>query len=517
MRTSKPDIQPVSSYSRRITVYIKIAYLLILVQIVYYPVITGQDKTQYLLHEIPQTISLNPAVRYKCKNFIELPVISQVQTYYRNNGFSYDQAFDGGTGNTGDSIRLNLNGLSDALLSRNHLRIGAKVNLMGFGFANGDWYYSFNVSNTSAFRLSFTRDLIDARDGNWDISANLPREINIKGSGIHLINYTEFAFGVSYSLMPGFSVGVRPKYLIGSAHLQTRRSDIRLVTTESPITLTGYSDFLIRGSLPVTLIEDSEGLVTGIESNLNSPADLSSFLLAWNHGFALDAGVIYEYSNRLTLSASIVDLGFIRWRNNTSGIQQQEDFVFEGIDLNNYMQTGTDIDFLQALRDSINDNFRPTGSEESYSAMIPFRTFAAIEYKWNDAVNLGAILETEVLSGRLNPSLTFTAVSRPIDWLTASLSYSIMDRGFSNLGFGLVMGNRLLQLYLVTDNIPFSYVRELESGIILPYRARTMNARVGINVLFGCNKDHFPRIRSRGVLQKYYRSMKWKKSCPTYN
>jgi hypothetical protein len=517
LRTSKPDIKNTSFYYHRIIVLFKATILVIAVNMLYYSTLHGQDKTQYLLHEIPQTISLNPAVYYECKKYIELPILSQIQFYYRNNGFSYNQAFEGGTGTSMDSVRLDIDGLSDALVNRNHLRLGEKVNLLGFGFAYQGGFYSFNISNRSAFRISFNRDLIDARDGNWDINSNLPREININGSGIHFINFTEVAFGASYSLYPGFSVGIRPKYLIGSAHLQTRRSDISLVTSQSPITLTGFSDFLIRGSLPITLIENSDGLVTDVESNLNSLADLPAFLFTWNHGFAIDAGVIYEYSRRLTLSASIVDLGFVRWRKNTSAILQQEDFIFEGVDLNNYLQTGTDIDIIQALRDSISNNFRLTGSEESYTAMIPFRSFAAVDYEWSEAIHLGAIVEAEVLSGRLYPSLTLTAISRPTDWLTASLSYSIMDRGFTNFGFGLAMGNRNLQLYFVTDNIPLNYVRELESGVLWPYRARTMNARIGLNVTFGCRDERYPRTGSKGILQKYYRSMKWRKSCPTYD
>ncbi|MFW5821318.1 MAG: hypothetical protein ACOCWA_08510, partial [Bacteroidota bacterium] len=60
------------------------------------------------MHEIPQSLSLNPAITYPCKNYIELPVISAVQTYYRNSGFSHKQAFDGNQGTSGDTTRLDL-------------------------------------------------------------------------------------------------------------------------------------------------------------------------------------------------------------------------------------------------------------------------------------------------------------------------------------------------------------------------------------------------------------------------
>jgi hypothetical protein len=479
---------------------------LVIISLLLFQGIYAQDKTQYLLFEIPQSVSLNPAITYKCGNYIELPVLSQSQFYYRNSGFSHRQIFDGGQGVSGDTTRLDLDGLAKSLGNRNHIRLGAKMNLLGMGFEYEDWFFSFNVNNRSNLRFSFNRDIIDIRDGNWDFTNDLPREININGTGLHILNFTEFAIGAGYMIYPGLSAGVRIKYLLGSAHLQTRHSDIRILTSESPIRITGISDLLVRGSLPVSLIEGNDGYVTGVDNQLNSFADLMAFVFNWNHGMGLDAGVIYEYSSDLTLSASILDLGFIHWRKNISVVSQEEEFVFEGIDFNTYLQTSTDTDFFQALEDSVYSSFQLSGSNDPYVAMTPFRLMAAADYQWKEKIRLGAVLEGEILSSRIYPSLTLTAIARPYDNLTASLSYSLMDRGFNSFGFGLVLGNRPLQLYVVTDNIPLRYVSETDFGLLWPYSARTMNLRVGLNIIFGC-KDN----------EAHRKGIKWRKSCPAYD
>lgn len=466
----------------------------------------AQDKTQYLLHEIPQTISLNPAITYSCKNYIELPIISQIKAYYRNSGFSHKQAFNGGKGTTGDTTQLDLDGLANALGNRNHIRVGGKINLLGIGIEYNDWFFSMNINNRSSSRLSFNRDIVDARDGNWDLTTNLPREININGTGFHLLNFTEVALGASFLVYPGLSLGGRVKYLLGSAHLQTRRSDIRLLTSESPIELTGLSDLLIRGSLPATIRVGNDGYVEGINYNIQSFSDLIPFLFSWNHGIAIDAGVIYDYSDKIELSASILDLGFIHWRNNINVISQEEDFVFQGIDLNNYLLMGNETDFLQALEDSIYSSFSVDASTDPYLATTPTRIIAGASYQWKKNIQLGAVFEGEVLSSRFYPSLTFTAIGRPSEKLTASLSYSFMDRGYNSIGFGLVFGNGPFQLYLVSDNIPVNYVRETELGLFWPYNSRTMNIRAGINILFGCKDKN-----------SLYHRLKWRKSCPAYN
>ena len=465
----------------------------------------AQDKTQYLLHEIPQTLALNPAIIYKCKSYIELPLISQLQFYYRNSGFSHKQAFIERQGFTEDTTRIDIDRLARVIGNRNHIRLGGKAGLLGFGFEANDWFFSMNISNRTSGRLSFNRDIIDARDGNWDLTNNLPREVIINGTGIHLINYTEFAIGAAYQINPKFSAGIRAKYLLGSAHIQTRRSNIGIITTDSPLELTVTSDLLVRGNLPLDLALDNEGYVTDAESHLNSYSDLPALLLSWNHGMAVDAGIIYSYSEKVTFSASLLDIGFIQWRKNTSMISQDEEFVFQGIDMNNYLQSNAETDFIQALQDSIETRLRLSGSNDPYTAMIPARFFIATDYKWNQKINLGVVLEGEILSSRLYPSITFTAIYRPSDILSASLSYSLMDRGFANLGYGIIIGKSPVSFYFVSDNIPFTYVHEEDQGLIWPYSARTMNFRIGMNIILGCRDK-----------QAYFKKTKWRKSCPAY-
>ena len=468
--------------------------------------LAAQDKTSYLLQEIPQNINLNPAIGYQCKNYLALPLISDLSLYYRNSGFTYKQAFNSNAGETGDSIKPDINRLSEVLGNRNHIRLGASVGILGLGFEADEWYFSLNIRNRSSSRLTFNRSIIDARDGNWDLSADLPREIRIHGTGLHFLNYTEFAFGASRRINRVLQMGIRTKYLLGSAHLQTRRSDIRLVTSDTPIELTGNSDILIRGSLPVDIEEDNNGNVSSVNNRLNSAGDFTALLFSWNHGLAVDAGIIYEYSPKLTFSASLLNLGFIRWRKNVNSVYQQEDFLFQGIDLNDYYQSGNETDFLQALEDSVNSHFRLSGSQTPYTALIPMKLMAGASCKYNSYISLGLIGEAEILSGRIYPSLTINAVARPADNFSVSLSYSMMDRSFKNIGFGLVIGKEPVQFYLVSDNIPLNYVRARDLGLFWPYNSRTMNIRTGINVIFGCRNK-----------EERYRSLKWKKSCPAYN
>jgi hypothetical protein len=61
------------------------------------------------------------------------------------------------------------------------------------------------------------------------------------------------------------------------------------------------------------------------------------------------------------------------------------------------------------------------------------------------------------------------------NFLSLTGSYSVIGRSASNLGFGLAVRMGALQFYAVGDNLL----------AMSPARARYVNARMGMNLLFG--------------------------------
>jgi hypothetical protein len=101
----------------------------------------------------------------------------------------------------------------------------------------------------------------------------------------------------------------------------------------------------------------------------------------------------------------------------------------------------------------------------------------------------------------------------PLPFLHGTLSYSIMNNKLLHLGFGLAAGNRGAQFYLVSDHIPWQWVRDTGTGAVWPYNARTANFRMGLNLVFGCQeRDH---DRSRHYHPPHQR--KPSRYCPAYD
>jgi hypothetical protein len=86
-------------------------------------------------------------------------------------------------------------------------------------------------------------------------------------------------------------------------------------------------------------------------------------------------------------------------------------------------------------------------------------------------------LYNRLLPGKLVTGAGVSVIARPAEKLEASISWSYMNRSFTNVGFGLAYGNEPIQAYVITDNIV---------GFVLPFEVKTVNLRFGINLFFGC-------------------------------
>ena len=448
----------------------------------------AQDNTMYFMYGIPQAIHTNPALHYKCKAYVELPVLSSVQFAFASTGIGYHDAIHYGSGSRSDSLVIDVDNVARKLKNRNYFRADLGMNILGAGFAVKDFYFHFNISDQLESRVGYPGDLVRAKDGNWDSGNNKARDINLGGLGVTAINYLQVAAGASYMINRNFSVGFTAKYLLGSASLVNRRSDLDIITKQDPIIITGSVDYRINSSFPIDFSYDT---ITGYINDINFDRTLSDpvgdFLLNNNRGAALDAGMIWNYSKKLTFTASIINLGFIRWRSNVNRFQANGSFTFQGYDLREYSRIAGQTDFLQSLLDSIKGSFQFEGTVGPYTTLLTTKLYLGGYYQINKYLNAGILSKTEVFDSRPHFSFTASANVTPNDFLHATLSYSIMNNKFYHLGAGIGLGREGVQFYFVTDHIPLRYVSFKDMPpYLFPYNARTVNFRIGMNLIFGC-------------------------------
>ena len=108
--------------------------------------------------------------------------------------------------------------------------------------------------------------------------------------------------------------------------------------------------------------------------------------------------------------------------------------------------------------------------------------------------------------------MTLAGNYSPLPFLSTTLSYTLANYKFDQIGLGLAIGGKGAQFYFVTDHIPIRYVRDTGTGLIWPYNARLFNFRFGLNLIFDCDEEDRSG-RPAGLRRSRSRSSK---ICPAY-
>lgn len=441
------------------------------------------NNTLYLMQNVPQSNQLNPAIQPECKVFLGFPGLSSIYFNYANNGFTYDDIIKDGTGLQKDSLVVDINSFHDALKSTNRITNQLDYTFFSLGIRAKKMFFTLDVSSKVDTRLGFDKGLVSFfKDGN---AAYMGRTANLGAIGLEGTAYNEVALGVSKQVTEKLTVGIKAKALFGVANMHMDDSDLSVYTSESGDLVQLRSKQLMKVSMPLDITEkadpDGTNYIDDIDIN-DDDMDAKFFSGTNNKGFAFDLGATYQFDEKTTFYASILDIGGIKW-NDTYELYQDATFDWKGGD---WSQSGNSNDpnyreiedVMEDLTDSISDAFRFRDKTGSYSRALPTKIYLGGSYELNKRINVGAVSRTEIYNGKLRPSLTLSANTRVIRNFSASLSYSMVNSSYNNIGVGVAAKLGPFQLYAVSDNVL----------AMNPNTAKTANIRFGMNMMFGCRK-----------------------------
>lgn len=452
-------------------------------------VASAQNNTLFLMHSIPQANQMNPAVRHPCRVYAGLPVLSSIRLNFRNTGFGFHDAIHTGTGAQSDTYYLDVDHLAKKLRRMNYLLGNADIDLAGLGLEIGDWYFTFGISNHTAMQVAYPHDIVSLKDGNWDVNTGAAIPVNLNRIGVNSTLWNSIGVSASKEFIEGLRIGARVKYINGMANVNTRKSTIMLNTTSDPITLDAEVNYKVNSSLPVTLGYGSNGLVNSVNFEPALHNLIGNYIFNGNRGVAIDGGVVYDLDEETQITASFTDLGLIWWKSNVNNFTGEGKFVFRGIDLDRYLTNPGQNDLLEALQDSLLNAFHASTSMNRYITVLPFNLYGGITREVLPNVKAGAMTWIEINGMHVRPSLTFSLNVTPFDAFAATLSYTIMNNKINQIGAGLAFGNRGTQFYILTDNIPVRFTKDVSTSLIWPYNARMISLRFGLNLLFGCDDN----------------------------
>ncbi|MEO5570307.1 MAG: DUF5723 family protein [Bacteroidia bacterium] len=418
-----------------------------------------QSMTLYNMQAIPQRNSLNPALQYDGTATLGMPILSSVYTSYSNNAFKIT---DFVRRDTDDSLYLDGSNIISKMNDRhNFISVSEQIDLLSFGFKVKRSYFGFGATEKINMQFDYPKDMMEfIWKGN---AATLGKETVLQ-FGLNATHYREYTFNYSIVLKNKLSLGTKLKYLYGVENASSNHSRVSLYTDPNSFAITAKSTININTS--------------GLEGNTFNNFNLSEYAFGRkNTGFAMDFGAGYQFSEKIFLSASILDIGKINWNShvvNYKSTNENGEFTYYGIDLNEFVSGSTN-NAWQHLADTLTTTFRINPSHDSYQTNLPLQFYIGSNYMLGKKSSFGLLMHGEYFNQKMHGDYTVSLNQSVGKCLNFAASYSVINQSAANLGLGVAfkMGNE--QIYFVSDNI---------YGAIFPTRTQNANFRAGINFVF---------------------------------
>lgn len=416
------------------------------------PMISGaQALTGYFLNNQENASAFNPAFNANCKAYVSLYGL------YLDAGHSAFGLKDAlKDDDQSDSYILDLNNIYGKLGKKNVFYTDQQINLLNFGFRAGEGFINAGFGIKSSEQISYSKNLLKIKDGTYFNDEN--SELDLSGTEINAKLYYEISLGYSRNISDKLTVGVALKRLQGLADITSRKSDIKFTTKGDMYDLALETDleFDVASNVEYDVCRNEDNQIdslhaTNIDFDNFEAKDIKTLLKPQNGGWALDFGATYKILPRLTLAASVIDLGAIKWKSGNKKFTQSGTFNFTGIDISDYFSNLDSIG--DVLSDSLNNYVTPVDSDKSYLGFLNTKIYLSGEYEVNNWFTGGLMWRGVICGKKLVSSLTSSANLKLGHSTQFAFSWTIMNSKANLFGIGYVQKLGGVQFHFIMDQI----------------------------------------------------------------
>ena len=382
-----------------------------------------------------------------------------------------------------------LNNLHDM----NHLNMNLNMPIISFGFQKWGGFNTFGVNLRTDAHVNLPYGLFDFMKTGMIGEGSSHYEVD--DLTVRANSYVEVALGHAREVIEDrLTVGAKVKFLLGAANVDARidNMDITMGQDQWLIKADGYVDGSLKGAY-FTHKEPEEGdtrrdEVDGIE--VESPG-LGGF------GLAFDFGAEYkmdDFVEGLSLSASLTDLGFIRWNNGISARMGSE-YTFNGFehpvvidpDENNPADQLGDIDNqIEQIGDDLEEFIKlyDDGAKTSRTTKLAatMNIGAEYEFPFYRKLTFGFLSSTYFNKPFTWTEARFSANVSPVKWFEAAVTYGVGTFG-SSLGWVLNFHPNGFNVFIASDCMITKVTPQY-----VPVGNANMNLNIGFNITWGKNK-----------------------------
>lgn len=477
-------------------------------------------RTSYFMEGTHYRQQLNPALT-PTKGYINIPVIGAVNATVGSTSLGYQDIMDiiddGGDFYTKPDFM-------GRLKDKNNLNVNFSTEILSAGWYKGKNFWSFNVGLRADIGANLTKNMftflneMETIEENWRNSA-----YDISNQQLNINSFVEVGLGLSRQINSRLTVGARVKAMLGVGNMELKLKNVSMnanLPTDDRINKLQDPNYL--SGLSAADITSLRNEINNYHANLEVDAYLESSFKGLNlkkeagqdyisdfdfetkdmgiagYGFGIDLGASYKIMDNLTVSASVLDLGFISWSKGSTqiasakaaSINMQGSNYTAGIDPNDIPGSITAIETNIKKLQTDADGYmqRVSGGDVLDYEMLQLRTEEASKSRksrlastivvgaeygfFNNKLAVGALSTTRFVQPEALTELTFSANYRPKSWFNMAVSYSVIQSAGKSFGLGLKLG----PLFLGTDYM------------FLGKNSNSVNGFVGVSIPLGGRK-----------------------------
>lgn len=473
-------------------------------------------RTSYFMEGSHYRQQLNPALM-PTRGYFNIPVLGSVNATVSSTSLGYQDIidiFDNDNEFYKDPKFLN------SLKDNNNLNVNLSTEILSAGWYKGDNFWSVNVGFRADVGAKLTKSLfnflneMDQLDNNWTNNS-----YDIRNEQLNVNSFFEVGLGYAREINHRLTVGGKVKLLLGAGNMELKinkaymnanlPSNERINEWES-MKIQDWSEVealrneinSYRAELKVdaTLESSFKGLILEKEQvdpnneYINDVDFEAKDMGVSGYGLGIDLGVSYKILDNLTVSASILDLGFITWsKSGTKFATANGDIDIQGRTYADRLAQATSVPDAQRIiddfsRESSSYLNRVGGGDvldynllqlqeqevsKSRESRLASTFIVGAEYGFlNNKLGLGVLSTTRLLEPKVLTEVTVSASYRPKSWFNVALSYSAIQSAGKSFGLGLKLG----PVFLGTDYM------------FLGKNSNSVNGFIGVSVPLGGKK-----------------------------
>lgn len=438
------------------------------------------SNTLYFHHNDYRQHFVNPSRMPDTKFYFGIPAVGTIAFAGGNNGVSFSDVIktvnDHGKKRTVLFLDEAYNGQKeflDILHANEHVSAEVRVNLLDFGFKFADKnFLSFTVSGRGEANAFVPKEFFSlVLEG---MERNSVYDLNAGKISMNMNAWAEFAVGYTRQANEKLSVGGAVKYLHSIIGAKTKFKDLSLKGSADEWKLVGDCDVYM--AVPGIVVENEDGHFKEVNFFEKDDNNDINYMKASGKGLALDLGATYNVNDRLHLSASLIDLGFIRTSGNTARLSLQREFVYNG---GEYDPESQNIKFQDFSDDLENAFLGQTGGK--YSQWLTAKAYVGAEYDLFKKFSVGVLSKTSFNNNHVWEDFTVTGNFHPIKYFSYTLAWNIYDHQWSGLGSGITLNLGPLNVFAAIDNIPLRFAKTGDA--LIPLHMKHVRVNVGLGIV----------------------------------